>query len=364
MSDYYEIDFLPVEARKSGDAITIRYSVAEKVYIHVVDGGFQAAGEKVCQHIRQYYGNPTRIDHVVATHSDGDHLGGLRTVLEQFDVGALWLLRPWQYAGQIIHRFSTYESVARLQAKLREIYFNVDALEEIALRRGIPIYEPFQGAQIGHFTVLAPTKDRYLDLIVDSEKTPESVEAAAETAGEKVAAFAEKLLEKAKRLFQAAWGEEVFSANPTSAENEMSVVQYANLGSRILLTGDAGIGALNEAADFAPRAGLMLPGIDRFQVPHHGSRRNVSTEILDRILGQRIYPRPTSGEVKFTALISSALEDTDHPRNSVVRAMIHRGAKVIATEGRKVCSSSSGAPERSGWTPIEGDKYPEEQESD
>lgn len=73
----------------------------------------------------------------------------------------------------------------------------------------------------------------------------------------------------------------------------MSVVQYANLhGHRILLTGDAGRAGLAEAADYAPFAGLALPGIDRFQVPHHGSRRNVSTEILDRWLGAQLAEVP------------------------------------------------------------------------
>ena len=65
----------------------------------------------------------------------------------------------------------------------------------------------------------------------------------------------------------------------------MSVIQYANLCSeKILLTADAGRDALTEAADYAPWAGLILPGINRFQVPHHGSRRNLSTEILNRWL--------------------------------------------------------------------------------
>ncbi|WP_130231223.1 MULTISPECIES: hypothetical protein [unclassified Bradyrhizobium] len=68
----------------------------------------------------------------------------------------------------------------------------------------------------------------------------------------------------------------------------MSVVQYANLNEcKILLTGDTGRSGLQEVIDCAPLAGLMLPGIDRFQVPHHGGRHNVTTELLDAILGQR-----------------------------------------------------------------------------
>jgi hypothetical protein len=57
--------------------------------------------------------------------------------------------------------------------------------------------------------------------------------------------------------------------------------------------------ALTEAADYAPHIGLTLPRIDRFQVPHHGSRRNVSTEILDRWLGERLPTRLLGGQAKF-----------------------------------------------------------------
>ena len=40
MNDFFEIDFLDVEAAKSGDAITIRYCKNGVQSIHVVDGGF------------------------------------------------------------------------------------------------------------------------------------------------------------------------------------------------------------------------------------------------------------------------------------------------------------------------------------
>ncbi|WP_352781352.1 MBL fold metallo-hydrolase [Mesorhizobium sp. M0244] len=43
-----------------------------------------------------------QIDHVVATHNDGDHALGLVAVLEHFDPGVLWMLRPWMYADELI----------------------------------------------------------------------------------------------------------------------------------------------------------------------------------------------------------------------------------------------------------------------
>jgi beta-lactamase superfamily II metal-dependent hydrolase len=359
MNSYFEIDFLDVESAKSGDAITIRYDINGRTTIHIVDGGFQGAGDKIIEHINKHYKNPKYIDHVVVTHPDGDHAGGLRRVIEKFKVCQLWMLRPWIYADELIDRFSRFTSVDNLKKRLIEIYPNISALEEIAEKRGIRINEPFQGAKIGAFTVLAPTRMRYLDLVVESEKTPEATKDVDENFKK---SFFEGLKAGAITFFRALWGEENFSDEDTSAENEMSVVQYASLcGKSILLTGDVGRDGLSEAADYALLAGISLPGIDRFQVPHHGSRRNVSTEVLDRWLGQRLPKMPKEGAEIFTALISAAKADEHHPRKAVVRAMIHRGAKVISTEegGMRI---SRNAPSREGWSPVKPLKYPEEQE--
>ncbi len=357
MADYFEIDFLDVDSPKSGDAITLRYQQGEVTSIHVVDGGFQDTGDKVVSHIREYYNNATYINHVVATHSDGDHAGGLRTVLESFAVGCLWIHRPWMIAGQLLPKFPTYSSADRLAARLKDIYSNLTALEEIALRRGVTICAPIQGARIGAFTVMAPSVDRYAQLLVDSDRTPESVSTKG-TVGEAVGG----LLAKARALVKGIWGHEVFSPNETSAENEMSVIQYANLcNKRIMLTGDAGRGALADAIQFAPQVQVALPGLDRFQVPHHGSRRNVSTETLDQILGPRVQQGTASA---FSALCSASAKDEDHPRRSVQRAIIHRGGDLYQTKGRSICSYGGDAPTRAGWVTATTVAYPEDQEED
>jgi Metallo-beta-lactamase superfamily len=366
VADYFEIDFLEVHTTKSGDAIGVRYEIGGQTYIHVVDGGYQETGPALAKHIREYYGNPSYIDCVVVTHPDGDHACGLQTILEEFDVGQLWMLRPWDYAAEIIDQFSRYTSVEGLKTKLRENYPYIAELERIANKRGIPISEPFQSAQIGAFSVLAPSQARYLQLIVDSDKTPQ---AAADANRGLLDAMTEMLTEVAKKAvnyIRAAWGEEIFSSEDTSAENEMSVIQYARLcGRKILLTADAGRGALTEAADFAPSVGLVLPGINRFQVPHHGSRRNVSTEILDRWLGACLKVKPEEGSETSTAIISAGREDEDHPRRSVVRAMVHRGAKVVSTDdGSGTKRTSQNAPDREGWSAAKPLEYPDDQEED
>ena len=283
---YFEIDFLSVGESQSGDAIALRYERQGNTFVHVVDGGFQDDGPHIMAHLRKYYGGKG-VSHVVLTHPDNDHAGGLGTVLEECAVppgGGLWMLRPWLYASELIDHFARFTTVSGLEMALREAYPNVVALEAIAQRRGIPHLRAFprcndrrvHGPRAVEGAV-SPT-DRGLGRGHRKEAAPAGsmgLLEALQSAAAKVARYA-----------KAAWGVEVFSTEPTSAENEMSVVQYASLcDEKILITGDVGREGLTEAADFAPLIGLQLPGIDRFDVPHHGSRRNVSTELLDRVAG-------------------------------------------------------------------------------
>jgi len=356
MSDYFEIDFFGVETAKSGDAITLRYCVNGQQKIHIVDGGYIDTGAQIQEHLSKYYDSPIFIDNIVLTHPDQDHANGLRFILENYTVGTLWMHRPWLYASQIINRFETYNSVNALVSELKKNYAAVAELERIAEDRGISIREPFQGTTIGAFTVLAPTKSRYLDLLVNSNKTPQAIQ---ENSLDSVMGVFSIALEAARNFFAAMWGEEVFPASGTSNENEMSVVQYAYLNNKhILLTGDAGRDALNEAADYAPYVGWLPPGIDFIQVPHHGGRHNVSTEILDRIIGLRLSESPSN--YTCSAVCSSAKADKDHPRKVVKRAFIHRGAHFAETESNTVRFAVGIS--RSGWSALPQAEYPMEME--
>jgi beta-lactamase superfamily II metal-dependent hydrolase len=360
VADYFEIDFLDVESKKSGDAIPLRYEIGGRTHIHVVDAGYQSTGDSVVRHINKHYGNPSFIDHVVATHHDGDHAGGLRTILETYDVGALWMLRPWLYAGEIIDRFRRYNNAENLARNLRNAFPNFAALEDIANAKAIPILEPFQGATIGAFTVLAPSRQRFLDLVVESERTPDIFEEISRATDAGLGIFGE-IMVRALQLVNADWGVEKFSSEATSTENCMSVVQYAKLsGKTILLTADVDVEGLDEAAAYAPFVGLHLPGIDRFQVPHHGSRRNVSTASLNKWLGPILPSQLPEGSERWTAIISSAKEDVHHPRKAVQRAIIHRGGSIAQTEGQAICTSMN-APDR-GWVAVRRVPYPTEQE--
>ncbi len=358
MSDTLELDFLDVESDKSGDAITVRYTTGGVQTVHVIDGGYVDTGDKVVAHLKKWYGG-LAVNHVVLTHPDQDHANGLRKVLETCQVSALWMHRPWLYAQELLASFPTYTSVDALRSRLRSLYPGPAALEDIAIARKIPIYEPFQGARIGRFVVAAPSKARYLQLIVDSERTPKKAEV---SLAKSVTEAFESALKAVSNLIKRAWGAETFPVSGTARENEMSVVQFGVFSEkRVLLTGDAGREALSEAADYVEALGNALPGIWCFQVPHHGGRHNVNTEVLDRWLGPVLNGQPDT--TNWNAICSSAKADVHHPKKVVVRAMLHRGAHFSSTEGRCVYLSYPSV-KREGYTSIAQAPYPDEQEED
>jgi len=346
----YEIDFLPVDSgERSGDAICIRWQEKDGSFkIMVVDGGTKESGEEIVEHIKQYYHTDT-VDYVINTHPDQDHASGLSVVLEKLEVKELWIHRPWKHVKKIISYFKdgriTEDSLKR---RLQNSFSYVFPLEKLAENKKITIKEPYQGSKIGIFEVLSPSEEWYLyKLIPDFNKTPEKKESISKEG------FSRSIIkEKALILFKENFDKEMLKDNgKTSAENESSVILYAKIDNKgILLTGDAGIRALNKAYEYKTDIANNLKFI---QIPHHGSRNNVNPDILDKLLGEK-----GQKEQNKTAFVSVSKESKTHPRQSVVNAFIQRGCMVFATKGSKICHCS-GMPKRKGWTKAEPLKFKE-----
>lgn len=347
-----EIDFLPVgKGEKSGDAIAIRWLEGDQYKVLVYDGGTKEYGKDLVDHVKEHY-HTTHVDYVVNSHPDNDHAGGLLYVLENMSVGELWMHRPWAYSALIRDYFQdgrmTDESLER---RLQERMSAAHALEKAAERLGIKIKEPFAGEQIGVFTVLSPTRSRYIDeLLPEFEKSPELKEVTAA-----VESFFDKALDKAVEVISKAadrWDMEYLPDNvETTAENESSAILFAKLDTRgVLLTGDAGIQSLRAAAGFATSMGYDLPSQVTFvQVPHHGGRHNVSTETLDLIVGKRLANQPENPE--RSAYVSASELAPTHPKRVVTNAFIRRGFKVAKTKGQAICHNF-GSVKRPGWSAL------------
>lgn len=104
-----------------GDATLIQAPNGQTM---LIDGGKKSAGEKVVSYIKEQ--NIDRLDYVVATHPDADHIGGLHEVLEQLPVG------EFIDSGKV-HTTQTYlELLTKIDEK--DIPFTVPTIgDEIAL---------------------------------------------------------------------------------------------------------------------------------------------------------------------------------------------------------------------------------------
>jgi len=129
----------------------------------------------------------------------------------------------------------------------------------------------------------------------------------------------------------------------TNPRNNSSMVTMLDFGGhRALLTGDAGVPALERSLNQLAWATGNTSAPDFVQIPHAGSRHNASSALLDRLLGST-----GQGEVR-TAFVSVASKSKRHPSGRVVNAYKRRGCKVFETRGGTKHHYGDGAPDR-GW---------------
>ncbi len=340
MSKQIQIDFLPVDSgEKSGDAIAFRYgdfSDRSLYQVVVIDGGTKDSGNRLVEHINEFF-DTNHVDLVVCTHPDGDHASGLRQVLNQCSVGELWIHKPWEHSEHVRDLFHDGRITDNsLSERLQKGYTYAFELCELANAKGIDVREPFAGrtSEDGAITVLGPTVDFYRELIPDFARSTQAKQI---------------LLEKALSGFERAisWiGEslnyETLSEDgETSAENSSSAVllfQFA--GRKYLFTGDAGITSLKKVIEFSKSEGIDISRVFMMQVPHHGSKRNISPSVLDAITCDQAY-----------VSVSKDARPEKHPSKKVTNAYNRRGAKVYKTAGSKLCSSLNA--NREGWGPAD-----------
>jgi len=336
--DSLEIDFINVDSgEKSGDAIAFRYgdfSDPNKQKVVVIDGGTMESGKSLVKLIKEIYGT-SKVDLVVCTHPDGDHASGLREVLNELTVGELWLHKPWDHSEHICDLFHDNRITPdSLDERLRDAYDFAHQLEVIAQEKGIPIREPFTERTFdnGIITVLGPSIDYYRELIPNFARSPE-----AKSLLERAFTGIKKAITWVRETIE---GELLDETGETSAENSSSAVLMFNFeGGGYLFTGDTGIQALHKVIEYADEKLIPLNGLKFMQVPHHGSKRNLSPSILDKINAP-------------TAFISAAKDSDKHPSRKVTNALFRRGTKVYTTEGKSICHNIN-VGVRPGYGPIE-----------
>lgn len=335
-----EIDVLPASHKKSGDAILIRIGTfsyekqkENDQTVILIDSGYTGTSEIIEDYLHDYYRTKT-INKVFITHPDTDHISGLLKLLdsESVKIEKTFILDPWNHSLELYHKIKDKRVTPNsIEKKLEE---TMSKLATVLDKLGSKNTEVFAGCcdeKLGLY-ILGPTKEYYENLLLEFP----GMEKERNVSTEKI--YMDKHTEYDPSFKH-------FLDNPkTSARNDSSLIiclcdtQQKPIA---LFTGDAGVPSIKRALYFAERkTKLNLKDIDWFQLPHHGSLKNIDEEILDDLIPNGVF-------------VSSADDDAEHPSKLLVNYLIKNSIiyrHIGSSKG--ICFLFDGAPSRPGWSSV------------
>lgn len=336
-----EVDFLSASQNKSADAILIRVgsfsyenpSVNDQKVV-LIDSGYTECGKDIKEHLRRYYGT-LHIDYVFITHPDRDHIAGFNALLDDKNVsiGHVYIHDPWEHCVEIFKKDKdgrrTRKSVERKIDEAFELLADVlDKLDE----REISHSEIFAGKYVPvngyNFNILGPSKFFYEECV----KSCVLEENRTMTMGDDVYETSSSPASEVHKFFL---------DNPSTSPKNMSsmviLLSKKNGDPLFLFTGDAGVESLENAFDCATFYSVELCGLRRMQLPHHGSIKNVSRNVL------------TCFEAE-SYVVSASIEEEQHPSKLLINYVVGKLGKPVlcATEDYQLCLRFDSAPSR-GW---------------
>jgi hypothetical protein len=284
----FAIEMLPAA---EGDALWIEFGDKGKPHRMLIDGGVFATHKALKGKLNAIEGK-RRFELVVVTHIDNDHIDGLAKLLandQKLDVDDFWFnswdqlkavdaLGPKQ--GEILsHRLAHWGLPNNRRADGKAIGIPRDDNEPL------PTYEFDGGLKI---TVIGP---RYIDLQRLRREWKKTIEELKLRPGDE--RTAEKLIEKPNKYQPdklggepnpKTWAARTFT-DDGSVPNASSISLLAEFGGRSLLfTGDATSASLVEGLDRPKNErGVARIKVDAFKVPQHGSKNNLSADVVKRL---------------------------------------------------------------------------------
>lgn len=333
----YEIDILDVE---DADAILIHFvDEHDKEYVVAIDAGRYSDGEAVSSFVKKYY-NRKVIDLAICTHCDDDHYGGFIKMIEEqmqypytgIQIRELCINDPGKFVNASDVKY--YKKDANVKAEARTVYTLSDGdknLLDIARTARIPIRDAFSWGGDnynlfgGLIEIIGPTKSYYSQLAPELRHNLEPYDT---TEGNED----DTRLEYGKCISPSL---DATNDDP-STHNQSSVIVLfkPNIVDKFVFMGDAGRAAYN----------AMLPG-DRdktkdafiLKVPHHGSKYNMDSTMINFINPQIAIVSAKSPEKYFSPYVKNALK--------------RKGSQVYCTMSNGNLRYNNGFGARDGYTP-------------
>lgn len=96
------------------------------------------------------------------------------------------------------------------------------------------------------------------------------------------------------------------------------------------------------ATDYINNLGVSLTDLNFLDVPHHGSKRNLSSKVLKRIKAD-------------TAFVSAPKDSPKHPAKKITNALNKRGMRVFVNKYSTLLHHNGG-PDR-GWSTAQEEPF-------
>lgn len=299
----FNIDVLPA---RHGDCIWIEYGSARETFRILIDGGPGFAYPALRRKIETLGADARRIDLLIVTHIDADHIEGVIRLLRDtalgVRIGEIWYNAWPQLAAPQTGLAAANQSFGALQGEFLSALIKSRKIPWNRIFGGGPAVAPASGEQIGALplpggasvTLLSPTRgglarlrDAWEEELLAAGLEPDSAEEAM------------KRLEAAKRLAPPrSFGLELPDVEELAAEpfecdraiaNGSSIALLLEYeGARCLMLGDAHPDVVEGSLRrLATQRGASRVAVDLVKIPHHGSRSNLSPGLLDTVESPR-----------------------------------------------------------------------------
>lgn len=289
----YHIEMLNVGA---ADAFIIYYINEDNSgHLIIIDAGNYEDGQKIINHIRDYYSNPV-IDLAIVTHPDDDHYGGFIKMLEKIrdkesdaiEIKKFWVNDPGNnHVDKDEVKWITKQKTVNVKA--RSVY-DLDNENLLDLIDAIPISRVEKFAAVYRwpkgslytlpvlnfpcFTILGPSKSYYEELVPNFRHDELNFHKPEDDAGY----YSCKDIPNGKCLSPTLDN----ASDDSSAHNQSSLIFLFEpiKGEKYLFMGDAGREAFDRIHPFLKN---KIKGVSWLKIPHHGSKHNLNSAMINWI---------------------------------------------------------------------------------
>lgn len=289
----YELHFLSVG---DADCIVISYRISPeaKRKISIVDAGNVGDAKTIKDFLWNHY-STRQIDLAICTHPDKDHKGGFFGLMEDQEISIkdFWYKNPCSV--MTLDDFEEGTTKAEAIKICKSVYNhpedNSKNLIILAERKCTGSVVSVKDGTVYcdiPIKVLGPSEDYYHEVALDMVRDFKEVSDEAE-----FEAYDEDALPKdedAKSIID--------EDDDNSPTNKSSLILLFDPGRRFLLMGDATCASIKDAMSHHDLTNCTI------KVPHHGSKHNMTTEIIDRLqLNQSVISAKGSKKHPSSAIV-------------------------------------------------------------